>query len=141
MHSLIKLTQDLAMPIGRVLLSLIFITSGWSKIGGYAGTAAYMEMMGVPGILLPLVIVVELIGGICLALGFHARLSAFLLGGFCLISGVLFHYVGAKAATDPAEIANQMVHFWKNVSIAGGMGVVVGAGAGAFSIDRMRGNA
>ncbi|MGB2202769.1 MAG: DoxX family protein [Pseudooceanicola atlanticus] len=55
-----------AAPLGRVLLSIMFITSGLQKITGYAGTQGYMEMMGVPGFLLPIVIIVEVVGGIAL---------------------------------------------------------------------------
>ena len=82
-----------AAPVGRVLLSLMFITSGLQKITGYAGTQGYMEMMGVPGALLPLVILVEVVGGIALLAGWQARTAAFLLAGFSLVSGVLFHLV------------------------------------------------
>ena len=69
----------------------MFISAGWQKIGAYAGTQAYMEALGVPGALLPLVIAVELIGGLALLVGWQARLAAFLLGGFAVVSGVLFH--------------------------------------------------
>ena len=66
--------QELSAPIGRLLLSMIFIFSGFTKITGYAATQGYMESMGVPGMLLPLVIAVELLGGIAILLGFKARL-------------------------------------------------------------------
>ena len=56
--------------LGRVMIAAIFVTAGWSKIGGYAGTQAYMQSAGVPGALLPLVIALELGGGIAIAGGF-----------------------------------------------------------------------
>ncbi|MGH1368366.1 MAG: DoxX family protein [Maritimibacter sp.] len=127
-----------AAPIGRVLLSLIFITSGFSKITGYAGTAGYMDMMGVPGALLPLVIIVELLGGLALLLGYQARISAFLLAGFSIVSGVLFHYIPGLGL-EGMEAQMQMISFWKNVSIAGGMLMVTALGAGAFSLDNKLG--
>ena len=127
-------TLRYAAPLGRVLLALIFITSGFGKITGYAGTQGYMEAMGVPGALLPLVILVELGGGIALLVGWQARLSAFLLAGFSLLSGFLFHYLPSLGMEGMAAQAN-MISFMKNVSIAGGMLMVVAFGAGALSID------
>lgn len=137
---------------GRVLISVMFITSGWGKIAGYAGTAAYMAKAGVPGALLPLVILTELGGGLAILVGFQTRIAAFLLAGFCLVSGVLFHYLGAQAidtqmagVTDPAQLAalgqaktGQMINFWKNVSIAGGFLAFSAFGAGAWSLDGRR---
>ncbi|GGM05685.1 hypothetical protein GCM10011534_29360 [Pseudooceanicola nanhaiensis] len=127
-------TLRYAAPLGRVLLALIFITSGFGKITGYAGTQGYMEAMGVPGALLPLVILVELGGGIALLVGWQARLSAFLLAGFSLLSGFLFHYLPSLGMEGMEAQAN-MISFMKNVSIAGGMLMVVAFGAGALSID------
>ncbi|NIP73929.1 MAG: DoxX family protein, partial [Gammaproteobacteria bacterium] len=72
--------RQIAAPAGRALLALIFIISGLQKLTGYAGTQGYMEAMGVPGALLPLVIVVELGGGLALLIGWQARIAAFLLG-------------------------------------------------------------
>ncbi len=117
----------LASPLGRVLIAAIFINSGISKISGYAGTQAYMESQGVPGALLPLVILVEVIGGLAVVVGWQTRIAAFLLAGFCLVSAVLFHL----------DFDNQMqaIMFMKNVAIAGGFLVLVAHGAGAFSID------
>jgi putative oxidoreductase len=123
--------QSLAAPAGRVLLALIFITSGFNKIGGYAGTQAYMESAGVPGLLLPLVIAIEFLGGIALILGWRARIVAFLLAGFTLLSALLFHW-------DPGN-PQQFINFMKNLSIAGGFLMIVAHGAGAFSLDRRHG--
>ncbi|HKK04118.1 MAG TPA: DoxX family protein, partial [Gammaproteobacteria bacterium] len=63
----------------RLSLSLLFIVAGFNKIGSYEGVAGYMTSMGVPGALLPLVIALELLGGIAIAIGFRTRLVAFLL--------------------------------------------------------------
>jgi putative oxidoreductase len=126
-----NLIQSLAAPAGRVLLSLIFITSGFSKIGGYAGTQAYMESAGVPGLLLPLVIAIEFLGGIALILGWRARLVALLLAGFTLLSALLFHW-------EPGN-PQQVINFMKNLSIAGGFLMIVAHGGGAFSLDRRQG--
>ena len=123
-----------AAPLGRVLLSLIFIIAGLQKIPGYAGTQQYMDAMGVPGALLPLVILVELVGGIALLVGWQARIAAFLLAGFSLVSGFLFHLLpglGMEGMAGQAEITS----FMKNVSIAGGMLMIVALGAGPMSVD------
>ena len=122
--------QLLTAPGGRVLLSLIFITSGISKISGYAGTQGYMEAMGVPGALLPFVIALEVLGGLAVLVGFQARLAALALSGFCIVSAVLFH----------ADFSDQMqmISFMKNISIAGGFLMVFAHGAGAYSIDNRR---
>lgn len=65
-----KPLMDLFELGGRVFIALIFVTAGYSKIGGYAGTAAYMESTGVPSLLLPLVIALELGGGLLIIAGF-----------------------------------------------------------------------
>ena len=122
-------TQNAALLAGRVLLAAIFILSGFSKIGGYAGTVGYMEKMGVPGILLPLVILTELGGGILILIGFQTRMVAIAMAGFTLIAGVLFHF-------QPAD-QGQMVNFMKNLAIAGGFLALFTSGAGAFSVDAM----
>lgn len=122
-----------AAPLGRVLLSIIFIFAGFSKITGYAGTAAYMASQGVPGWLLPAVIAVELGGGIALLLGWQARTAAFLLAGFSVLSGILFHYIPSLSLEGFAAQA-EMTSFMKNVTIAGGMLAIVGFGPGRFSL-------
>jgi len=122
--------QSLAAPLGRVLISLIFVTSGLNKMANFAGTQAYMESAGVPGMLLPLVIAVELLGGLAVILGWHTRLAAFLLAGFSLVSGILFH----------ANFGDQMqtIMFMKNLGLAGGFLMIVALGAGAWSIDNRK---
>ena len=122
-----KQLQTFAAPVGRILIALMFVTSGFSKISGYAGTQGYMEAMGVPGALLPLVIAVELLGGLVVMLGWHTRIAAFLLAGFSLLSALLFH----------ANFGDQMqmIMFMKNISIAGGFLMIVALGGGAYSLD------
>lgn len=116
-----------AALLGRIFMSAIFISAGFSKIGGYAGSAAYMAKMGVPGALLPLVILTELGGGLLILIGYQTRIVAFLLAGFCLLTGIIFHLSVGDAAN--------MISFWKNVAIAGGFLGMVAHGAGAWSVD------
>lgn len=113
--------------LGRLGLSLIFIISGWGKIAGYAATQQYMEAMGVPGGLLPLVIALELGGGLAILGGAFTRWIALALAAFSLASAALFHGNLGDAA--------QAIHFWKNVAMAGGFLMLVANGAGALSLD------
>lgn len=111
----------------RVLMSQIFIISGIGKITGYAGTLAYMAKMGVPGALLPLVILTEVGGGLALLFGFKTRWVALALAGFTLLSALIFHL----------DFKNQMqmINFMKNLAMAGGLLMFVRHGAGEPSID------
>ena len=127
MKNSVHAVSQLAAPLGRGLLASIFIVSGINKILGYSGTQAYMEAMGVPGFLLPVVIALEVAGGIAVLLGWQARLSAFLLAGFCVLSALLFH----SNLSDQM----QMLNFMKNLTIAGGFLMIVAHGAGKYSLD------
>jgi putative oxidoreductase len=127
MEKLMNQLQTIAAPVARILISLMFVTSGFSKISGFAATQGYMEAMGVPGVLLPLVILVEVLGGLAVMVGWQTRIAAFLLAGFSLLSAMLFH----------ANFADQMqmIMFMKNISIAGGFLMIVALGGGAFALD------
>jgi len=123
-----KFIENYSSLVGRVLISVIFLMAGINKIGaGYAGTQGYMEAMGVPGQLLPLVIATEILGAVAIIVGYQTRLAAFLLAGFSLISALLFHF----NFTDQM----QSILFMKNVAIAGGFLFLVANGAGYVSID------
>jgi putative oxidoreductase len=120
--------SNLSVLIGRVGLSAIFILSGITKLGaGYASTQGYMESMGVPGALLPLVIFAEIAGGFAILLGFLTRWAAVGLAVFSIASAVLFHF----------QLADQMqfINFFKNLAMAGGFLVLAAQGGGAYSID------
>ncbi len=112
--------------IGRVLLSAIFLESGINKIGGYAGVQGYMETAGVPGALLPAVIVLEVVGAIAIIVGYKTRIAAVLIALFSLAAAFLFH-----RAPDPM----QHILFMKNLAIAGGFLILAARGAGAWSLD------
>ena len=125
--------QNFSAPVGRIFLSMIFVMSGLTKISQYAGTQGYMESMGVPGFLLPLVIFTEVVAGLAVLLGWQARLAALGLAGFSVLSAILFHSDFSSQA--------EMTNFMKNITIAGGLLVIVAHGAGAFSIDdRLKAN-
>ena len=109
-----------AALVGRILLALIFITSGFGKIREFDGIAGYIASKGLP---LPqlatiIAIAIELGGGLLLAIGFKARWAALALAIFTIAAGFLFHdFWNAVAASKLA----QSINFWKNVSISGGM--------------------
>ena len=132
MNNTINKLQQFSAPTGRVLLATMFFMAGLTKITGYAGTQGYMEAMGVPGMLLPLVIILEVFGGLAIMLGFKTRLVAFALAGFSIISAVLFH----------ADFSDQMqmTLFMKNISIAGAFLILVAQGPGAYALDNKASN-
>ena len=119
------------ITIGRVLMAIMFIQAGISKIFGYEGAQGYMEAAGVPGALLPLVILLEAGGGLAVLLGLFTRWSALLLAGFCVLAALLFHL--------HPDDQMQMISFMKNLAIAGGFLVLASSGAGAYSVDAKRG--
>ena len=120
--------KNIAELAGRGFLAVLFLLSGLSKIGAYAATAGYMSSVGVPGVLLPVVIVTEVVGALAIILGWQTRISAFLLAGYTLLAALIFH----TKLTDQIE----MINFLKNVSIAGGFLLLVANGAGPVSLDR-----
>ena len=116
--------------ISRILLGHIFVLAGFSKISAYAGTQGYMEMMGVPGMLLPLVIILEVAGGLAFIVGWKSRWVAYALAGFTVVSALIFHNnLGDQV---------QMIMFMKNLAIAGGLLLIAEHGAGAYSLDNRK---
>ncbi len=122
-----KFINNYSSLAGRLLIATIFLMAGISTIGGYEGTQGYMEAMGVPALLLPLVIITEVLGAIAIIIGYKTRVTAFLLAGFSIVSALLFH----------ANFADQMqsILFMKNFAIAGGFLFLVANGAGYVSVD------
>jgi putative oxidoreductase len=111
----------------RILLAVMFFMAGIGKIGAYAGTQGYMESQGLPGMLLPAVIGLEIIGSIMLVVGWKIRYAAFALAGFTILSALMFHL----------NFADQIesIMFMKNLAIAGGLLLLVNHGAGELSLD------
>ena len=123
--------------VGRVLLALMFIYSGFGKLTNLEGTAGYIASGGLPmaSVLAVVVGLLELLGGLAIAVGFHARWAGLALGVFTLAASVLFHKFWAV----PAEQAFvQQLMFMKNISVAGGLLLLAAFGAGAISIDAKR---
>ncbi|MEO8525836.1 MAG: DoxX family protein [Caldimonas sp.] len=129
--------QNQVALVGRILLGIFFIMSGFEKITGFSGTVGYIASVGLP---LPqigavIAILVELGGGLMLVFGFQTRWAAYALAVFALASGFLFH--NFWAAPD-ADKTGQFVNFWKNVTIAGGMLMAAAFGPGSISVDARR---
>ena len=119
------LNQSAVPAIGRVLLAAIFIFSGVGKALAPAGTIGYIASSGLPFATLGLVaaVAIELGGGVMLALGIKTRLVAAALAVFSVVTALVFHH----ALGDQ----NQLIHFMKNIAMAGGLLQVVAFGAGA----------
>ncbi len=126
--------QDFAALAGRSLLALIFVISGYGKITGFAGTAAYMASKGLPmaDVLLVGAIAAELGGGLAIVAGWKARWAALALFLFIIPTTLVFHN---PAGLPAAEAQAQTIHFLKNVSIMGGMLLLAAFGPGAWSVD------
>jgi putative oxidoreductase len=124
-HATLAATTEIA---GRALLALLFLLSGVGKLGAYSATVGYMSSAGVPGALLPVVIATEIGGALAIILGWRTRIAAGLLAGFSLLTAVTFH----------SNLADQiqMIMFFKNIAIAGGLLLLAVNGAGPVSIDR-----
>jgi len=116
--------------IGRIMLALIFILAGINKIIDPAGTMGYMQAMGVPSMLFWPTIMLEVLGGLALAVGYKVPLVAFALAVFSIIAAVFFHInFGDKM---------QIILFLKNIAMAGGLLLLAVGGTTAYSIDRKR---
>ncbi|KSV63477.1 hypothetical protein N185_36135 [Sinorhizobium sp. GW3] len=116
-------------PVGRLLISMIFLVSGFSKITNAAMIKGYIASAGLP---LPelaylIAVVVEIGGGFLLLVGFRSRIVAGLLAAFCIVTAFAFH----------ADLADQIqsTNFLKNIAIAGGLLQIVAFGSGALSVD------
>jgi putative oxidoreductase len=120
---------DLLLLVGRLLLALIFLHEAVTLSFDFTAAASAMSKIGVPPYVLVLTILLQLGSGLMVASGWHARLGSLSLGLFCLATAFLFHSNFA--------IRNELLHFEKDLAIAGGMFVLTATGAGALSLDRL----
>ena len=126
---------DFAALLGRILLAVLFLKSGWGKIGGFDQTAAMMASKGLPmaSVLLVITIAMELGGGLLLVVGYKARWAALALALWLIPVTLTFHNYWA---VPPEQVQAQSANFFKNLSILGGMLMVFAFGPGRFSLDR-----
>jgi putative oxidoreductase len=127
--------RDEALLIARILLALLFLTFGWSKITDYSGTVAYMTQTGLPLPSLAALVatVIEFFGAIALILGVWTRPLAVLFGLYTLASAFIGHPFWTLS--DPSAHYGNMINFYKNVSILGGFLLLYITGAGRYSVD------
>ena len=123
--------------VGRLLLALLFLPAGISKIAGFAGTVGYIGSKGLP---LPelgavIAIVMEVGGSLALIAGFKTRLVALAMAIFTLAATLVFHNFWA---VDAAHAMAQQTNFFKNLAIIGGFLILAAQGAGAWSLDARR---
>ena len=120
--------RDAGLLAGRLLLVFIFLHEGMSILGNYAPAAAYMQKSGVPSLLLPPVIALQLGGGALIAAGVMTRVAALSFAAFCVLTAILFHWQLADR--------NQVLHLQKDLAITGGFLVLACCGPGDWSLGR-----
>ena len=122
--------DNIVLFVSRLLLAWIFLHEGVFLLVNYAASSAGMAKLGVPAFAVAPVIALQLVAGIAIAVGWYARCGAAALGLFCLATAMLFH---ANFA-----IRNELLHFEKDLAIAGGMFLLTVCGAGPWSVDSWR---
>ena len=127
--------KDVAALAGRVLLALMFVLAGYGKIGGFEGVTSAIASKGLPlpPVAAGIALVVELVGGLMLVVGWKARWAALAIAIFTLFASIFFHDFWTM--TDQAARTNQLM-FLKNIGVIGGMLMVFAFGPGRYSIDR-----
>jgi putative oxidoreductase len=128
-------TSDLVLLVGRVLLGLIFVESGFGKLMNMSGFVATMPKRGLPDFLGYVAPPVEFLGGLAILLGLASRWAALLILLFTIVATFSTH----RYWTYPAEqVTGQKINFFKNVSMMGGLLIFFVAGAGRYAIDAFR---
>lgn len=127
--------SDLGILIGRIMLSLLFLTSGWPKLTGFSQTVDQMAMLGMPSATgaAVAVVIAELGGAVCVMLGLYTRLAAAGLAVFTLLATYFVHLYWTYPPD--AQMA-QSIQFWKNIAITGGFIILAGVGGGRFALSR-----
>ncbi|AXL49454.1 membrane protein [Paraburkholderia caffeinilytica] len=134
-YTLFENQKDTVILVARVLLMVLFVMFGWLKLTGFSGTVAYMTSTGAPAPELSAIIavVMELVVGIALLVGFYTRPLALLLAIYTLGTAFIGHHYWNMTG---AMQYDNMIHFYKNISIMGALLLLCVTGAGKYSIDR-----
>ncbi len=127
--------SDSVLLVSRILLAALFVLFGWTKLTGFSGTVDYMAHVGapVPMVSAIIAVVMEFVVGILIVVGFYTRPLAVLLALYTVGTAIIGHHFWNQTGTE--QMMN-MINFYKNVSIAGGLLALAVAGPGRFSIDR-----
>ncbi|CAB3785052.1 MULTISPECIES: DoxX family protein [Paraburkholderia] len=124
--------------VARIALAVLFLWGGVMKLLGYAGFVGYLHSKGVPFVQVaaPIATAVEVLGGLLLIVGFKVRPLALILAVYTVATAVLGH--DFWNVVDPALQRDMVIHFWKNIGIAGGFLLLFVTGAGRMSVDGAR---
>jgi len=121
------MVDNVVLLVSRLLLAGIFVHEGVFLAANFAAASTAMAKVGVPTLAVIVTIALQLVAGIAIAVGWHARLGAAALGLFCLATAILFHVNFANR--------NELLHFEKDLAIAGGMFILMLRGAGGYSVQ------
>jgi putative oxidoreductase len=126
---------DALFLLARVLLSLLFLLFGWQKLVGFSGTVGYMTSVGAPAptVFAIVAVAMEFVVGIAIIFGFCTRLIALLLALYTLGAAFIGHHYWTMTGME--QYAN-MINFYKNLSIIGGLLLLAATGPGRYSLDR-----
>jgi putative oxidoreductase len=127
--------ENSCLFLGRVLMGLYFIIPAISKINKFEGTSAYMEQHNVPmvSLLLVLTIIIQLVGGVAIIIGFKGKVSAFILAGLTLLISLFMHDFWGM--TEGVARSHELQNFLKNMGIIAGLLIITGLGTGKFSLE------
>ncbi|CAK9889784.1 MULTISPECIES: DoxX family protein [Pseudomonas] len=133
-YTLFDNQRDVIILLARILLMILFVMSGWSKLTGFEGTVSYLASLGAPAptVAAAVAVIMEFFVAIILILGFYTRPLAFLFALFVIGTALIGHPFWNMV--EPAKAANT-VQFFKNMSIVGGLLLLSVTGAGRFSVD------
>ena len=133
-YTLFDNQRDVIILLARILLMILFVMSGWSKLTGFEGTVSYLASLGAPAptVAAAVAVIMEFFVAIILILGFYTRPLAFLFALFVIGTALIGHPFWTMV--EPAKAANT-VQFFKNMSIVGGLLLLSITGAGRFSVD------
>ncbi|KVM88559.1 DoxX family protein [Burkholderia stagnalis] len=134
-QSFLASQRDVLLLLARILIVILFILFGWPKLAHFSGTIEYMGTVGAPAPIISaaIAVVMELLVGIALLVGFCTRPLALLLALYTIGTALIGHHYWTMTG---GEQMNNMIHFYKNIAIAGGLLALCAAGPGRFSIDR-----
>lgn len=134
-YTLFENQKDAVILVARILLMVLFVMFGWSKLTGFSGTVAYMTSTGapVPELSAMIAVVMEFVVGVALLVGFFTRPLALLLAVYTLGTAIIGHHYWNMTG---AMQYDNMIHFYKNISVIGGLLLLCVTGAGGYSVDR-----
>ncbi|HMM52076.1 MAG TPA: DoxX family protein [Burkholderiaceae bacterium] len=123
--------------VGRIAMAWLFVPAGWGKIMSLSGTAGYIASKGLPMpmVLAAIAMVIELVCGLAVLVGYRTRIAAAALAVFTLVAAIFFHNYWTLPADQQML---QKIMFDKNIAIVGGLLFLVGFGPGGFSVDGRR---